>query len=166
MISVFIFNLAKHPWRKGQWFDAIVCDPPYGVRAGAKKISHSTDYKSEYKSNGERRYPAMVAYEMSELVTDLIKFASAYLMVKGRLVFWLPTLNEEYIPEDIPSCRNMRLISNSEQNFGKWSRRLITMEKTDEVENIGEELVKVSISKPGHSHFRKKYFNESYPSSE
>jgi tRNA (guanine10-N2)-methyltransferase len=100
----------------------------------------------------------MIEYEMSELVADLIKFAATYLVVGGRLVFWLPTLNDEYVAEDIPSHPSMQLIANSEQNFGKWSRRLITMEKIEQVENLSDNLVKICISKPGHSNFRTKYF--------
>jgi tRNA G10 N-methylase Trm11 len=34
---------AHHPWVNREIWDAIVCDPPYGVRAGAKKIIHKTD---------------------------------------------------------------------------------------------------------------------------
>ena len=53
----------------------------------------------------------------------------------------------------------MVLIANSEQNFGKWSRRLITMEKIDISENLIDDLVECKIEKPGHLHFRDKYFN-------
>lgn len=36
-------DISHHCWRSGvTWFDSIICDPPYGVREGAKKIS-STD---------------------------------------------------------------------------------------------------------------------------
>jgi tRNA (guanine10-N2)-methyltransferase len=101
----------------------------------------------------------MEIYEMSQVVNDLIAFAATYLNVSGRLVFWLPTLNDEYTPEDIPTHPQMRLISNSEQNFGKWSRKLITMEKIGSVDGISKDLLGISISKPGHSNFREKYFS-------
>jgi tRNA (guanine10-N2)-methyltransferase len=41
VIGTVVCDMAHHPWRKGELFDAIVCDPPYGVRAGAKKIAPS-----------------------------------------------------------------------------------------------------------------------------
>lgn len=47
VLGTLISDIAHHPWRDGCWFDAIVCDPPYGVRAGAKK-QVATD-KSPYK---------------------------------------------------------------------------------------------------------------------
>jgi tRNA (guanine10-N2)-methyltransferase len=64
-----------------------------------------------------------------------------------------------YTPEDIPSHSKMRVIANSEQNFGKWSRRLVTMEKIDSLDALAEELVECAVSQPGHSNFREKYFN-------
>jgi tRNA (guanine10-N2)-methyltransferase len=51
VIGQVVSDIAHHPWKRQPWFDAIVCDPPYGVRAGAKKISqkplaiHKTPYK-------------------------------------------------------------------------------------------------------------------------
>jgi tRNA (guanine10-N2)-methyltransferase len=38
----------------------------------------------------------MVAYELSNILSDLVYFASEYLVLGGRLVFWMPTLNEQY----------------------------------------------------------------------
>lgn len=32
------FDLTQHPFRCGELFDAIITDPPYGVRAGAKRL--------------------------------------------------------------------------------------------------------------------------------
>jgi tRNA (guanine10-N2)-methyltransferase len=39
VLGTLVSDIAHHPWKDGEWFDAIVCDPPYGVRAGAKKIA-------------------------------------------------------------------------------------------------------------------------------
>jgi tRNA (guanine10-N2)-methyltransferase len=41
VVDNVVCDLAHHPWRKVALWDAIVCDPPYGVRAGAKKIGSS-----------------------------------------------------------------------------------------------------------------------------
>ncbi|KAE8189752.1 hypothetical protein CF328_g6187 [Tilletia controversa] len=30
--------MTQHPWRRGGIFDAIVAVPPYGIRAGAKRL--------------------------------------------------------------------------------------------------------------------------------
>ncbi|KAJ8331343.1 hypothetical protein QVD99_001628 [Batrachochytrium dendrobatidis] len=182
VLGSLICDIAHHPWRKGAWWDAIVCDPPYGVRAGAKKISSagsgSTNKSgrdlTHFKENGEPRYPSTEVYEMEDVIVDLVAFAAAYLVPGGRLVFWLPTLNEQYEPQDIPTHPQLVLISNSEQSFGKWSRRLITMEKVAD-DALGsndthlkdliserEAVVRVNSNEkvPGHARFREKYFGE------
>ena len=100
----------------------------------------------------------MEVYEMPEIIQDLIYFAAKYLVVGGRLVFWLPTFVDEYKIDDIPTHPSLVLIANSEQNFGKWSRRLITMEKVTMLNN--DVRVESKIEAPGHAQFRKKYFNE------
>lgn len=66
---------------------------------------------------------------MSEVLSDLLEFSAKHLRIGGRLVYWLPTVVDEYSNTDVPQHPSMVLISNSEQNFGQWSRRLITMEK-------------------------------------
>jgi tRNA (guanine10-N2)-methyltransferase len=50
VLGTLVCDIAHHPWRSGEWFDAIVCDPPYGVRAGAKKIASTN--RSAYKKFG------------------------------------------------------------------------------------------------------------------
>jgi len=159
VLGTIVSDMAHHPWRNnGELFDAIVTDPPYGVRAGAKKIGLNTD-KYDAPPPTKRdvmnpRYPLTVPYEMEQVLIDLIEFASKYLVVGGRLVYWLPTNSEEYNKNDIPQHPSLKLIANSEQSFGKWSRRLITMEKIKKYEDIrlqGE-------GNTGHYQFRHFYF--------
>ncbi|KAJ3396281.1 hypothetical protein HDU92_003538 [Lobulomyces angularis] len=165
-----------HPWRKVEFFDAIVCDPPYGVRAGAKKIGLSISgvpASTPLKSNGESRYPSTVPYEMDQVLLDLLDFSAVYLQVGGRLVYWFPTVTEKYSDLDIPKHPQLKLISNSEQNFGKWARRLITMEKLPVAEvdsNFSKHSaldlqIEINISctaseNPAHKDFKKVYFQK------
>lgn len=144
-IGTIVSDFAHHPWRKRNndvepFWDAIVTDPPYGVRAGAKKIGlgekvdmnfHST---TMYKKDGKLRYPQTIPYEMEDVVCDLISFASENLCIGGRLVFWLPTVKGEYHNSDIPRHEAFNLIADSEQEFGRWSRRLVTLEKIKDAE--------------------------------
>jgi tRNA (guanine10-N2)-methyltransferase len=51
--------------------------------------------------------------------------------------------------------QSLVVISNSEQKFGKWSRRLITMEKIEKYVHA----VEIDSGVTGHSKFREKYFN-------
>jgi hypothetical protein len=58
---------------------------------------------------------------------DLILLARYLLVPKGRLVFFLPTVTEEYEAIDIPVVEGMRELKVGEgsvENFGKWGRRV------------------------------------------
>ena len=154
-------------FREGQWFDAIVADPPYGVRAGAKRIVSAQEAVQiqgtlgKYKEDAKNaKLPEMIDYDMEDVVVDLINFSVRYLRVGGRLVFWLPTATREYKIEDLPTHPALKLIANSCQSFGKWERRLITMERIESPLNVSDSQVAASIgaANPGHAQFRMKYF--------
>ncbi len=68
----------------------------------------------------------MKPYELSELARDLVILARYMLKPRGRLVFFLPTVTEEYEELDIQAmlCDGMELVANSLQNFGSWGRRV------------------------------------------
>lgn len=147
-------DIAHHCWRKGPLFDAIVCDVPYGVREGARKIWSSGNDPTI--KGAAYRYPKTEKYEMSQIVIDLIVFAVDHLAIGGRLVFWMPTVNEYYQAQDIPTHPALICIANSEQVFGKWSRRLITMVKLEQ--EVGTEDQVKSNPEAAHAGFRDKYF--------
>jgi hypothetical protein len=50
----------------------------------------------------------------------------------------------------------MRLIADSEQQFNKWSRHLVTMEKLVEA----TDATPTASSKPAHFDFRDRYFSK------
>ncbi|KAG8985827.1 hypothetical protein FRB90_004426, partial [Tulasnella sp. 427] len=128
------FDITYHPWRRGGIFDAIVTDPPYGVRAGAKRIGSRIVGRplsnvprivdDGVEAHTKSTYvPPMRAYEMSDLTKDLIEVARYMLKPGGRLVFFLPTVTEDYSELDVPECEGMTVVGNSIQDFGKWARR-------------------------------------------
>lgn len=81
-------------------------------------------------------------WEMSEVLVELLRQAHQLLKPGGRLVctvderellqtdhddlqvYWLPTVPSEYQESDVPTLKGLRLVANSEQNFGKWARRV------------------------------------------
>ncbi|KAJ1919147.1 hypothetical protein H4219_002196 [Mycoemilia scoparia] len=192
-----VFDICQNPWRAmdlykdSGWIDLIVTDPPYGVRAGAKKLGRRNGTVEDYSfkivdgvENHKRKdyYPPTVAYEMEDVVVDLLEFAAKMLVVRGRLVYWIPTVTEEYQLDDIPIHPALELVANSEQPFGSWSRRLITMEKIREwseadskvyntnpadSENSSRCTSSTSLSglpnnkpSPAHRNFRARYFSK------
>lgn len=101
------------------------------------------------------KYPETEVYDMENILIDLVEFSAKLLVVGGRLVFWLPTARDTYKPEDIPVHPQFRLVANSEQNFGKWARRLITMEK---IVSDANGVPMSAPNAPGHARFRERYF--------
>lgn len=112
-------------------FDAIICDPPYGIRAGARKIGKKEELiKTVTEEFVENHIPATEIYEVDELMQDLLEFAAQALVLHGRLVYWFPT-NSSFKESDLPSHRCFTLIANScDVLNSKNHRRLITVEKT------------------------------------
>ncbi|KAJ9104053.1 hypothetical protein QFC19_004187 [Naganishia cerealis] len=144
VLDCLTFDVTRNPWRRGELLDAIITDPPYGVRAGAKRLGRKEGGKKQQilepvkLPNGMWSHqmpgyvPASKPYEMVDLVYDLVLFARYMLVPGGRLVFFLPTFTEEWDPVDVPVVEGMREIrfgQGSAQEYNKWSRRLITLEK-------------------------------------
>ncbi|KAG8796906.1 hypothetical protein FRC16_009394 [Serendipita sp. 398] len=194
------FDITRSPLRRGNFLDAIISDPPYGVRAGAKRLGRGKQRVVEhppaqnFESTAQVIFSyiadlfsyAKVPYELSDLTADLVLLARYLLKKDGRLVWFLPTPTEEYQDVDIPVCEGMEVVANSEQNFGKWGRRvrgiqykesgwlllivgmkLITMRKITSTEYASpsfdpeqrmQELGGNITLNPGHKDFREKYF--------
>jgi len=70
--------------------------------------------------------PPTKPYELSNLASDLVVLARYLLKPRGRLVFFLPTVTDEYDQLDVDSmlCDGMEVIANSLQDFGSWGRRV------------------------------------------
>lgn len=68
-------------------FDAIICDPPYGVRAGGKK-SVAKEHKVKCS---ETHIPSTDPYPFEECLKDLLHLAAKHLKLEARLVFFLPS---------------------------------------------------------------------------
>ncbi|KAJ2830816.1 hypothetical protein IWW50_000037 [Coemansia erecta] len=167
VLDTVVFDVCRNPWRAGALFDAIVTDPPYGVRAGAKRLGRKDGTNAERSlrvvdgvTNCKRDdyYPPTMPYEMSDVVRDLLQLAAEKLVVGGRLVYWLPTVAGEYVPTDVPQHPALRLVANSEQPFGGWSRRLITMEKIKPLDQ--SHSVSAVEHDPAHKNFRDRYFSK------
>ncbi|KAF8135476.1 tRNA guanosine-2'-O-methyltransferase [Boletus edulis] len=172
IIDLCTFDVTRHPWRCGGLFDAIITDPPYGIRAGAKRLGrkkHRNDRPPPQvpRPNPDELYiPPTKPYELSALVADLVLFARYQLKPRGLLVFFLPTVTETYEGVDVQAalCEGMELVANSVQEFGSWGRRLITIRKTTaesyppptfdsaDINDAG------TLRAPAHKDFREKYF--------
>ncbi|KAG9316557.1 tRNA guanosine-2'-O-methyltransferase [Chiua virens] len=174
IMDLCTFDVTHHPWRCGGLFDAIITDPPYGVRAGAKRLGRKRRRDDRPPPEIPRSQldpstpyiPPTKPYELSALITDLVLFARYLLKPHGLLVFFLPTVTEVYEEVDVREalCEGMVLVANSVQTFGSWGRRLITIRKmtaesypppTFDSANVDEAA---GVHVPAHKEFREKYF--------
>uniref|UniRef100_A0A8C2C2E3 tRNA (guanine(10)-N(2))-methyltransferase n=1 Tax=Cyprinus carpio TaxID=7962 RepID=A0A8C2C2E3_CYPCA len=163
-VDVMVSDASKPLWRKTAQFDAIVTDPPYGIRESTRRTgSHKDIIKPPEDFSGESHVPVSMAYHLSDIFADLLNFAAHHLVLGGRLVYWLPIYRPEYCEEMVPLHPCLTLISNCEQTLSSHtSRRLITMEQTKEPED-SDRLSHLADPRftpyQGHNSFREKYFS-------
>ncbi|KAF8284844.1 putative methyltransferase [Trypanosoma cruzi] len=120
----------KGPTDRGDrgFLDAIVTDPPYGIREPRKKATRLTGEKVAMEEGND--IPA--CYPVSSIVLDLMLFAAESLVLGGRLVFWYPTTTTtRYTDDELPTHPSLRLVCDIPQRVSlKIVRHLIVMEKT------------------------------------
>ncbi|KAL5787677.1 hypothetical protein ACOSP7_004626 [Xanthoceras sorbifolium] len=128
------------PWRPAlkEVFDAIICDPPYGVRAGGRKSGGRKLLKGAvdpYIVPDDKRtdhIPSTAPYCLFECIHDLLDLAGRMLVMGGRLVYFYPVLRDDDSRENhFPEHPCFKLVASSEQILSsRYSRVLLTMVKT------------------------------------
>ncbi|KAL3308403.1 tRNA methyltransferase 11, partial [Cichlidogyrus casuarinus] len=146
-------------------FDAILTDPPYGVRESSKRVSKQRIEREPsllpveeiVKITGGKEipfvpdangmapvphdlphFPHKEQYPLDETFKDLLEFSAKYLRPRGRLVFWMPILRKLYTGEHcLPSHSRLRRLTFCEQVLNQRnSRALIVMEKLSPKESF------------------------------
>lgn len=165
LLDILTMDFTHNALRNSFLINTIVCDPPYGVREGLKVCGAKNPEKAAGRENvvidGEKAHlrrdfiPSKKPYELANLLEDLLNYSAARLPVDGRLAFWMPTANDDFEVNAIPQHQNLELLYNLEQEFNKWSRRLLVYVKRDD-SYVGETtngLKSLSIK-----NFRERYF--------
>ena len=157
-------------------FDAIVTDPPYGIRAGARKCGARKDGEVRPILD-EHRYDHVAQtkpYAVSDVMADLLNVAAMTLKLGGRLVYVIPSMLDFDENEDLPRHECMKLVSVCYQPLQtEFGRRTVTMVKIEEydetkrsqylenawlngaesaekVANIRARLIEAAKQKPGY----------------
>ncbi|KAK9505139.1 hypothetical protein O3M35_009262 [Rhynocoris fuscipes] len=139
-------------WRSGITFDAIITDPPYGIREATERVGCTRPDKFISEEHLKTHIPSKIQYSMSQLLADLLRFASMHLRIGGKLVTWMPIIRCEYTEDILPSHVCLQLEANSEQILSTTSsRRLLTYTK------ISEPSEETFISVPEEESFRQRY---------
>ncbi|XP_055959015.1 tRNA (guanine(10)-N2)-methyltransferase homolog [Patella vulgata] len=160
-IDAIVGDSSKHDmWRPETYFDAIITDPPYGIREPAKKIGAASEQYIISEEVKDIHIPQKVQYQLSDIFRDLLNFAAKYLRLGGRLVFWFPVIRSDYLESNIPIHPSFQLIANCQQPLNsKVARRLITMEK---IHNFQESSRDASVDQDHYEDrsFRQRYFHQ------
>lgn len=138
LLRADILNSAIRGGKAG-WFDAIVCDPPYGIKEGMRAFREDTiapDLERNHFQGTER-------IRFIDFLHGILEFSAKVLVVGGKLVYWLPT-TPEYREEDVPTHPGLKLLFNCEQPLTtRMSRRMITMIRVSDKEKQRNEKVRV-----------------------
>lgn len=137
------------PWRRGliEVLDAIICDPPYGVRAGGRKsggrklLKGAVDPYTVPDDKRTNHIPSTGAYSLAECVHDLLDLAARMLVMGGRLVYFYPVLRDDDSGDtDFPEHPCFKLVASCEQILSfRYSRVLLTMVKIEPyTDNVAE----------------------------
>lgn len=140
-------SMYERLWRDGEFYDAIVTDPPYGIREAARKLGSgrgaATPLDSEQRLN---HIPQTQPYEMVELLTDFLDTAARILRPNGRLVYWLAA-TYDFSMDDIPTHPCLEVVAVTLQPLStRHGRLLITMKKIGEYDAAAAARIRVEAA--------------------
>ena len=111
-------------------YDAIVTDPPYGIRAGARRSGSRCDQPRAVPD--ERRHDHIAQtkpYVVSDVMADLLDMAAQTLVMGGRLVYIIPSMTD-FSTDDLPRHPCLKLVHICYQPLSiEFGRRMVAMEK-------------------------------------
>ncbi|KAK9842023.1 hypothetical protein WJX81_004620 [Elliptochloris bilobata] len=107
--------------------DAVVTDPPYGVRAGGRKGRSRPQADVVDRAT---HIAALEPYSFGECARDLLDTSARLLRTGGHLAFFMPAATGVYDERDVPAHPVLAVVANCEQVLSsRYSRRLITLQK-------------------------------------
>lgn len=113
-------------------YDAILCDPPYGIRAGARKSGSKREVVSDVKPENRHDHIAQTqTYAVSDVMADLLDVAARTLVLGGRLVYVIPSFDSDFdVDCDLPRHPCLELIHVCYQPLStELGRRMVVHQK-------------------------------------
>lgn len=133
----------KRHWRltTANFYDAIICDPPYGIRAGARK-SGSKRNVIKPVVNRHDHIAQTQPYDVSEVLTDLLDLAALALRMNGRLVYVIAD-DDTHKPQHPCLLLKYSCFQPLNEVFG---RRFVVLEKVKQPEPSDRESTHVLVN--------------------
>jgi tRNA (guanine10-N2)-methyltransferase len=130
-------DIGHLPLRASMQVDAIVCDPPYGVRAGIMCTAASTsvgggNVADAVSLNGNTAGTS--SQGLDDVMSTFLHVSAHHLRTGGRLVFWQPTTEYKDFADVARHPAFELLYAPLEMIHESWSRRLVVMVKVREYE--------------------------------
>lgn len=112
-------------------YDAIICDPPYGIRAGARKtgsrLNNPRPILDKYR---EDHIAQTKPYPVCDVMSDLLDVAARTLVMNGRLVYVIPSFVDFDPKTDLPRHDCLELVHSCYQPLqAELGRRIVAMKK-------------------------------------
>jgi tRNA (guanine10-N2)-methyltransferase len=125
------------------WVDTIITDPPYGIRAGARKSGSRLDQPRPVLEENRHDHIAQTRpYNVADVMADLLDVAARVLVMGGRLVYVIPSFASDFdISKDLPQHDCLELVHLSFQPFTlELGRRMVTMRKIKAYDPMQREI--------------------------
>jgi len=106
-------------------YDAIICDPPYGIRAGAKKCGRKPGEKVREVHDLESYVTPLQNYDAGDLMVDLFDASARLLKSGGRLVVLIPVDPRKYCDAMVPTHSCLKCVSKSMEVFRAQNGRVL-----------------------------------------
>jgi tRNA (guanine10-N2)-methyltransferase len=115
-------------------YDSIICDPPYGIRAGARKTGSRREETRPVLDEHRHDHIAQTKpYAVSDVMADLLDMSARTLVMNGRLVYIIPSFKEFNVTTDLPIHDCLELVHVCYQPLSaELGRRMVTMKKIRE----------------------------------
>eukprot|EP00978_Attheya_sp_CCMP212_P048431 scaffold519619_cov71-Attheya_sp.AAC.1 len=132
-------------------YDSIICDPPYGIRAGARQSGSKLASPRPVLEEHRHDHIAQTRpYSVSDVMADLMDVAARTLVLQGRLVYIIPSMTDFDVNEDLPRHECLKLEHVCYQPLSaELGRRIITMVKTSEYDTSRQEDYMLQVWKNG-----------------
>ena len=124
-------------------FDAILTDPPYGIREKPSEVADERLLARTLPAEHvESHVPRTALASIERILSDLFALAAATLVDGGRLVFLLPT-TVPFTESVLPAHPSLVLEEASEQQMAaRWSRWCVTLRRVSRgIEGQGGEVI-------------------------
>jgi len=132
-------------------YHSIICDPPYGIRAGARRTGSRLDSPKDVLVEHRHDHIAQTKpYVVSDVMSDLLDVAARTLEMNGRLVYIIPSFTDFNEETDLPRHDCLEIVHICYQPLSaELGRRTVAMKKVKPYDPSQRDSYLASVWKNG-----------------